>query len=330
MPYDPSYYAPIRVDRMRRAVRAEKPDVLQVSSPFLPALVAATLRGIPVRSYVYHSDPIGCYLRPALEGVLPPNTAEKALEPAWMWMRQVCRTSDVTVVAGQWLEDILKKHGCRRVRTVPFGIDHADFGPGRFDAEVRNELLGPLAKKPEARLALIAGRLAVDKRQALLVEALHRAARERPIALVVLGDGPERERLMTAAGSLPHSTFLRFTRDRAHYAAILASADVLVHGSRAETYGFVIAETLASGTPVVVPDDGAAPHFGVDRCGEVYPRRAGAEAIAAAIERVLRRPDAELRTEAVRAAQRQPSLESHFDGLFGLYAEMRDAKRATG
>ncbi len=43
MPYDPTYHAPLRVDRMRAIVERERPDVLQVSSPFLPALVARSL-----------------------------------------------------------------------------------------------------------------------------------------------------------------------------------------------------------------------------------------------------------------------------------------------
>ncbi|WP_159460614.1 glycosyltransferase [Calothrix rhizosoleniae] len=58
MPYDPTYHAPLRLDRMRDLVLEAKPDVLQVSSPFLPALAAATIKNIPLQTYIYHSDPI--------------------------------------------------------------------------------------------------------------------------------------------------------------------------------------------------------------------------------------------------------------------------------
>ena len=47
-------------------------------------------------------------------------------------------------------------------------------------------------------------------------------------------------------------------RDRALLARYYASADVLVHGSAAETYGLVVAEAICSGLPVVVPDRGGA------------------------------------------------------------------------
>ena len=76
MPYDPSYHAPLDVFRMRALVRELSPDVLQLSSPFVPSWVGATLR-VPLRSYVYHSDPIGCYVAP-----LARNAAGKLLERA--------------------------------------------------------------------------------------------------------------------------------------------------------------------------------------------------------------------------------------------------------
>lgn len=322
MPYDPTYRAPIRVGRMRAIVRAERPDVLQVSSPFLPALVAATMPADAVRAYVYHSDPIGCYLRPAAQRFFSDAAAERALEPAWAWMRAVCRSCDVTVVAGKWLETELKRHRCRGVRAVPFGIAHADFGPDRFDAQVRKDLLGPLAGRRDARLLLIAGRLAADKRQGLLVEAIQHLSKRRPLALVVLGDGPERPRLEKAAKSISHSTFLKFTRDRAHYASVLASVDALVHGSRCETYGFVIAETLASGTPAVVPNEGAAAALVDGRCGARYRPRASASEIAEAIDQVLERPADVLQAEACRVAAAEPEMSDHFDGLFALYTEL--------
>src|SRR4051812_46428684 len=44
MPYDNTYHLPARVDLMRRHVREFAPDVLQLSSPYLPWLA---LRGVP-------------------------------------------------------------------------------------------------------------------------------------------------------------------------------------------------------------------------------------------------------------------------------------------
>ncbi len=328
MPYDPTYHWPWRVDRMRALVKTEQPEVLQVSSPFVAAAVARTLREVPVRAYVHHSDPIGCYLEYGARRYLPRHIADLAMAPAWRWMRTVCRSCDVTIVASHWLEKVLRARRCERVTTVRFGISHSDFGPGLRDAGLRRELMGPLADDPEARLLLISGRLAVEKRQRLLLAAVKHLARRRPLALTVLGDGPERERMEREARGMPATRFLRFTQDRAKYAAVLASADALIHGSRCETFGFVLAETLASGTPIVVPDAGGASAMAPLSCSEKYPAFANAAEIASAIDRLLSRPAPELERAAVLAAAQHPTAEEHFDELFQLYEQLVETKRA--
>ena len=42
LPYDSTYHAPIRLRTMRRLIEEAAPDVLQVSSPFIPAWVATS------------------------------------------------------------------------------------------------------------------------------------------------------------------------------------------------------------------------------------------------------------------------------------------------
>src|SRR5262245_2932306 len=206
MPYDPSYHAPIDVFRMRALVKELAPDVLQLSSPFVPSWVGATL-GVPLRSYVYHSDPIGCYVAP-----LASRAAGRLLErAAWAYMKAVCGSANVTIVAGQWLERDLVARGFQNVFTVPFGIDHEPFAPERRDAAFRAEILGDLANDPRAKLVLVAGRLAADKRQLRLIEALEIVSKRRPIGLLLLGDGPERARLEAAGRRLPRFHGMLFT-----------------------------------------------------------------------------------------------------------------------
>jgi alpha-1,6-mannosyltransferase len=329
MPYDATYRVPWRLGFMRRVVRETRPDVVQISSPFAPALAARSLGADCVRVYVHHSDPIGCYVRPALERALPTALSECIEYAAWSWHRAITRFCDATVVAGHWLETELCELGCERVTTVPFGITRSDLGSHCRNSDLRARLLGPLAREPRAALVLIAGRLAVDKRQGLLLDALSLVQRERPVALVVLGDGPERARLETKARALGHATFLPFTRDRAAFAAILASADLLLHGSVAETYGFVVAEALASGTPVVVPRAGGAGALADPDCSETYAARDGAQDVARAVQRLLSRSRERMSRAALLRAATLPSSERHFEDLFALYARLVRAKASS-
>ncbi|MES1178039.1 MAG: glycosyltransferase [Myxococcales bacterium] len=322
MPYDGTYRMPWRLDLMRAAVAREKPDVVQISSPFAPALAARFLPRGPVRAYFYHSDPIGCYVRPVLQRALPMQLAQRTEHTVWGVQRAISRTCDVTIVAGNWLAEVLEKQGCERVRTVPFGISREDLGPRFADPELRRRLLGPLANTANAALLLIAGRLAADKRQALLLDALIELQRTQPVALVVLGDGPERAALQRKAGALRHASFVPFTHNRQEFAAIVASVDALLHGSTCETFGFVVAEALASGTPVIVPDAGGAGALAKPEYAEAYAPQADAAGVARAVQRLLARPREEMRRAALHAADTFPSSERHFEDLFRLYREL--------
>jgi alpha-1,6-mannosyltransferase len=327
MPYDGSYHAPIGIGAMRRLLQELEPDVLQVSSPFIPAWVAASSSSCKLKTYVHHSDPIGSYVQPLAERWLPPSLRDLMTGPAWAYLRAVCRRFDATVVAGQWLEHELKQRGCQRVHTVPFGISHADFSAEKRDLALRARYLGRLADTPGAQLILIAGRLAVDKRQARLLRALLELSQHRPLGLVLLGDGPERAALARQGSALPAFTWLPFCKDRGEYATLLASADALLHGSVSETFGFVLAETLASGTPLVAPRAQGALALAEPEYAETYAAEAGTEAIAAALARLLERPREQLSKAARHKAETLPTLDDHFGSLFDLYSTLLAQQR---
>jgi glycosyltransferase involved in cell wall biosynthesis len=81
---------------------------------------------------------------------------------------------------------------------------------------------------------------------------------------VVVGGGHERERLQCA---YPQAVFLG-THENPKLGALYRAADVFVFPSKTDTYGLVIAEALAAGTPVACyPTSGAREIFGGEACG---------------------------------------------------------------
>lgn len=320
MPYDPSYHALWNPRAIERAIERERPDVLQVSSPYVAALVATRMRSVPVRSLVVHSDFIDTYARPVLSRAFGARAAAVALAPPWAYLRALTARCSVTVCAGQWLVDKMRAHGCERVERVPFGIRHAELSPMHRDLALRGALLGANRDRDGAALVAVVGRLAVEKRIPLVFLALAALSRERPVSVVVLGDGPERASLEALSRSLGLSVnFVGFVTDRARYATTLASADALVHGCACETFGFSVAEALASGVPVVVPDAGGAAEFATPEASERYAADGAPVDIAVATSRLLSRPRETLSESAVRAASRVPPSDAHFDALFSLY-----------
>ncbi len=109
---------------------------------------------------------------------------------------------------------------------------------------------------------------------------------------------------------------------------MLASVDLLLHGSVCETFGFVIAETLASGTPAVVPNAGAAPHMVGEDCAAIYAATASAQEIAHAAQRMLAADRDQVRRAATARSREHPTMDHHFEQLFTLYASWLDRSHA--
>jgi glycosyltransferase involved in cell wall biosynthesis len=101
----------------------------------------------------------------------------------------------------------------------------------------------------ETRVAVSVGRLVPGKR---VDRAIEHVARERGVdALVVVGDGPERERLERLA--LARGVEARFvgTLPRHDALAWIGAAEYVIHASRAEGLSTVVREAEGLGVPVV-------------------------------------------------------------------------------
>jgi alpha-1,6-mannosyltransferase len=146
------------------------------------------------------------------------------------------------------------------------------------------------------------------------------------VGLVLIGDGHGRAGVLKRIGGNPHILTLEPIRDRPLLARVMASADALVHGSAAETFGLVVAEALASGLPLVTPGEGGAADLALPAFSETY-RPGDPRACAAALRRLLDREPVQLQGAALAAAARARTMDDHFEELFGLYAEALPRRR---
>ncbi|MFY0537341.1 glycosyltransferase [Nannocystis pusilla] len=87
LPYDPTYHLLWRIGAARRLLRAERPDVLEIHSPYVAAIAALGLRPgeFGVRTFVWHSDFIDTYLRGGLERRLALLFRGRARRPPIAW-----------------------------------------------------------------------------------------------------------------------------------------------------------------------------------------------------------------------------------------------------
>ncbi len=156
------------------------------------------------------------------------------LPAAWFWpiIRRFHRPSAAIMVATETIRQQLRAQGLEQLRHWSRGVDVAMFHPDHAPPDVFLGLPRPI------QLAVC--RVAVEKN----IEAF--LSNSHPGSKVVVGDGPA---LAELRARFPEAHFLgQLTGDA--LAACYAAADVFVFPSRTDTFGLVMIEALACGTPV--------------------------------------------------------------------------------
>lgn len=154
---------------------------------------------------------------------------------------------DVFVTASKTSQDSLVRRGFSRwrMRVIPDGV--AAPGPRRPRDEVRRELALPASEPVFVMTAFFEPR----KGHRVLVEALGRLGPNAP-PIVLVGDGPERDKIVSLAKERGLEKVLRFAGFRADYLDIIAACDALVLPSLgSEDMPLVILDAMALGKPVV-------------------------------------------------------------------------------
>lgn len=123
----------------------------------------------------------------------------------------------------------LAQRGFRNLVLWARGVDTAIFNP-----------MDPVSFELPRPWLVYMGRVASEKNIEAFLDL------ELPGSKLVVGDGPDLERLKTRHAGV-HFTGARFGRELARH---LAAADVFVFPSRTDTFGLVLLEAMACGVPV--------------------------------------------------------------------------------
>jgi glycosyltransferase involved in cell wall biosynthesis len=204
-----------------------------------------------------------------------------------------------------------------RIRVLRNGVDLGLFRPGdRAAARAALGFDGPTL--------LSVGNLIPLKGHHLVIEAL---AALPNVALTVVGDGPERQRLMALAARLGVSDRVRFlgivAQDR--LPAVYTAADILVLASSSEGWANVLLEAMACGTPVVATAVSGTPEVvAAPAAGRLLPERSAAAIVAAVHDLLAAPPD----RAATRAYAEQFSWDSTTAGQLDLFAQILARRRA--
>jgi len=190
------------------------------------------------------------------------------LPPSWFWpvVRRFHAPATRIMAATRMLSDELAGQGLKQTHRWSRGVDLELFTPNA-------PMLAAMAGLPRP-IQLYVGRVAVEKNIDAFLEAPVNGSK------VIVGDGPARAQLEQR---YPMAHFLGALHG-AELASAYASADVFVFPSKTDTFGLVMIEALAAGTPVA-----AFPvHGPLDIIGDAQARiGAMDEDLGAAIRKAL-------------------------------------------
>lgn len=215
-----------------------RPDVVHVANPLLIGLsgirYARELRIPLVASY--HTN---------LEKYLSYYNVDFSWLNQLLWHveRTLHNRADINLCTSESMRTTLVRNGIERVHVLQRGVDTIKRHPAFHDDDMRRRLSGG---EPEKKVLVFVGRVAPEKELDRLLPLMQ----ERDdVRLAIVGDGPDRSRLMKLFAGTP-TVFTGFLHDEPLSQAY-ASADAFIFPSVSETLGLVILEAMASGLPVI-------------------------------------------------------------------------------
>ncbi|AZA12204.1 glycosyltransferase family 4 protein [Corynebacterium gerontici] len=280
---------------LMRQLRAFRPDVVHLASPFVLGVIGAwASRRLKVPSVaVFQTDIAGFSLRYRLSWLY---------RAAWRWIGTLHNACSLTLAPSSVAQQALVDANVRDLKLWGRGVDVTLFHPSKRtrphdDQRIRVGYVGRLAaEKSVHRLAVLDGQPDVE--------------------LVIVGDGPERARLERA---MPNATFLGALYGEA-LARELANFDVFVHTGEFETFCQTIQEAHASAVPTIAPRAGGpidliSPEVGVLLDVEHFERELPGAVRAIAAQR-------QVMATAARAKVEGRTWDALCEELFNTYSSV--------
>ena len=300
--------------RLCRILRQFRPHIVHTHTAKAGVLgrVAARLAGVPVVVHTYHGHVLRSYFGPLR------NALFRALE------RALGQASDALVAVSQSVKDDLVDLGvaeAAKIRVVPLGLELA----GLTRALPRGRLRAQSGVAEGAPLVGIVGRLAPIKDLPTFLLAAALVRRSAPeVRFAIVGDGEERPALEAEVLRLGLQDVVHFHGWHRDMSGVYGDLDLVVNCSRNEGTPVALIEALAAGRPVIATRVGGTPDLLARGDNGILVPPGDPESLAAAIEGVLRAPDAARARAACGRAYvlRQHCADRLVDDVDQLYRQL--------
>lgn len=318
IPTQSPYRFMLRKRTIGRIIEHEKPDLVEVGSPYLvPWMVRRSVRslGVPLVWFYHTNFPRIISPRPGQDAWFRRTAGQLADR----YVRRLRQVFFAAIAASRAAVLELENAGFERVIQVPLGVDLEHFHPWRQNhaAETRRR-----AGLPDGPLAMFVGRFAREKEIQLVLDAWPEVEARTGATLALVGDGPSRQ-FFQQHNRARRVKWIPYQSDRNALADLIAAADVIIAPGPAETFGLAALEALASGVPVIASDAGAVREIvEASGAGAINPEPTAA-AMADTVRDLLRRDLGTLGAQGRRYAEAHYGWDMAFDRIFAAYRQIQ-------
>jgi glycosyltransferase involved in cell wall biosynthesis len=296
------------------------PKLSQQLPVFLTLHDAWLLSGHCAHSFDCDRWKIGCGQCPDL--AIDPAIKRDSTAYNWQRKRNIYRQSKLYIATpSRWLMDKVQQsilsEGIIESRIIPNGIDLDIFHPADKN-RAREELNLPR----DASLILFAANGIRNnpwkdyQTMRKGIEILAEQMSERPIIFLALGEDSPPENI-----GLARIQFIPYQKDPSVIAKYYQAADIYLHAAKAETFGLVITEALACGTPVIGTKVGGIPELIEEGKNGFLVPVGDAVTMAITIQRILENPDLQqsMSREAIQKVHQSYNLQRMIDDYLNWY-----------
>ncbi|MBR3772326.1 MAG: glycosyltransferase family 4 protein [Clostridium sp.] len=243
--------------KIAAAIKKLKLDIIHTNTEFslgvFGRIMAKELK-IPI-IHTYHTI-YEDYTHYVTKGIVFDQKAKKAVR---LFSKVCCNKADEVIVPTDKVKEILQNyHVTRSIEVIPTGINLDKFDERNYSKEQLVGLRASYGIKENDKVILYLGRVSREKNiQELLKYMPGYLGGHKDVKFVLVGDGPDGERLREYARSLSCSNQILFIGERPYdeVGQYYQIGDVFVSASNSETQGLTFIEAMASGLPVVAKED---------------------------------------------------------------------------
>ncbi|MFA9465526.1 MAG: glycosyltransferase [Velocimicrobium sp.] len=176
-----------------------------------------------------------------------------------MFSKISCNTAETVVVPTVKVKKLLESYlVVKAIEVIPTGIDLNKFKQNYYDCNEIRRLRLSYGVEDDEKLILSLGRVSSEKNIEEILRVMPEyMKRHENVKFMIVGDGPDLERLMKLAKTFPFRDRILFTGSQAwdKIGIFYQMGDVFVSASKSETQGLTFIEAMASSLPVVAKKD---------------------------------------------------------------------------